>query len=254
MVNIYNDNKREISREGKSMLRRMNTALKREEDMTLSLIFDMDGTLFQTDRILEISLEDTFNYLRSTNNWDAATPIDLYRKIMGVPLPKVWETLLPEHSISVREKVDSYFLKRLIDNIKSGRGALYPNVQKTFNVLKENGWTIYIASNGLVEYLNTIIEHYGLEEWITETFSIEQIDSLNKSELVKTILEKHDISTAIVIGDRLSDFKAAEDNDLPSIGCDFDFARQEELIHADRIINDLMELTSIIPELMKQHV
>nr|WP_257985402.1 hypothetical protein [Bacillus sp. V5-8f] len=33
--------------------------------MSKSLIFDMDGILFQTDRILELSLEDAFNILRS---------------------------------------------------------------------------------------------------------------------------------------------------------------------------------------------
>lgn len=34
--------------------------------MIRSFIFDMDGTLFQTDKILESSLEDTFNHLKST--------------------------------------------------------------------------------------------------------------------------------------------------------------------------------------------
>lgn len=66
--------------------------------MAQSLVFDMDGTLFQTDKILEISLEDAFNRLRSLNKWNQATPIDEYRDIMGVPLPKVWETLLPQHA------------------------------------------------------------------------------------------------------------------------------------------------------------
>ena len=82
--------------------------------MVQSLIFDMDGTLFQTDKILEISLEDAFNQLRSLNEWDKETPIDKYREIMGIPLPKVWEALLPDHSIEVRERTDAYFLERLI--------------------------------------------------------------------------------------------------------------------------------------------
>lgn len=56
--------------------------------MLQSIIFDMDGTLFQTDKILEWSLEDTFNHLRALNKWDRATPLDQYRQIMGVPLPK----------------------------------------------------------------------------------------------------------------------------------------------------------------------
>lgn len=72
--------------------------------MSQSLIFDMDGTLFQTDKILELSLDDTFNHLRSLDKWDTVTPIDKYREIMGAPLPKVWEALLPNHSIEVREK------------------------------------------------------------------------------------------------------------------------------------------------------
>nr|WP_242637736.1 MULTISPECIES: hypothetical protein [Bacillaceae] len=66
--------------------------------MPQSLIFDMDGTLFQTDKILELSLDDTFEHLRSMKKWDSVSPIDKYREIMGVPLPKVWETLLPNHS------------------------------------------------------------------------------------------------------------------------------------------------------------
>lgn len=65
--------------------------------MTASIIFDMDGTLFQTDKILELALDETFSHLRSRNLWNADTPIDTYRKIMGVPLPTVWEILLPEH-------------------------------------------------------------------------------------------------------------------------------------------------------------
>ena len=56
--------------------------------MIQSLIFDMDGTLFQTDKILELALDDTFEHLRSMNKWSNATPIEKYREIMGVPLPK----------------------------------------------------------------------------------------------------------------------------------------------------------------------
>ena len=33
--------------------------------MVRAVIFDMDGTLFQTDKILELSLDDTFEHLRS---------------------------------------------------------------------------------------------------------------------------------------------------------------------------------------------
>ncbi|MGG0456421.1 HAD family hydrolase [Bacillus mycoides] len=221
--------------------------------MLQALIFDMDGTLFQTDKILELSLEDTFNHLRSLQLWNAVTPIDKYREIMGVPLPKVWEALLPNHSNEVREQTDAYFLERLIENIKSGNGALYPNVKEVFSFIKENNCSVYIASNGLTEYLQAIVSYYDLDQWVTETFSIEQIQSLNKSDLVKSILKKYDIKEAAVVGDRLSDINAAKDNGLIAIGCNFDFAQEEELAHADLVINDLMELKGILLELKNSY-
>ncbi|NOU96632.1 HAD hydrolase-like protein [Paenibacillus sp. LMG 31456] len=217
--------------------------------MVQSLIFDMDGTLFQTDKILEISLEDAFNHLRSLNEWDKETPIDKYREIMGVPLPKVWEALLPNHSSEVREQTDAYFLERLIENIRSGKGALYPNVKEVFGYLKENNCSIYIASNGLTEYLTAIVNYYNLDNWVTETFSIQQIESLNKSDLVKTIVEKYGITNGAVIGDRLSDINAAKDNGLVAIGCNFDFAQEDELSQADIVIDGLIELKTIVSQL-----
>ncbi|WP_339229290.1 HAD hydrolase-like protein [Oceanobacillus sp. FSL K6-2867] len=217
--------------------------------MPKSLIFDMDGTLFQTDRILELSLDDTFNYLRTQGKWEGETPIEKYREIMGVPLPKVWETLLPDHSIDVREQTDVYFLERLIENINNSKGALYPNVKEVFSHLTKNNWSIYIASNGLKEYLKTIVRYYQLDNWVTETFSIQQIKSLNKSDLVQDIIKKYDISNGAVIGDRLSDIKAAKDNGLVSIGCNFDFAQVDELAKADFVIDDLIELKEVLAEL-----
>ncbi|MEN1936447.1 HAD hydrolase-like protein [Paenibacillus sp. 102] len=220
--------------------------------MLQSLIFDMDGTLFQTEKILEVSLDDTFNHLRSLNLWDTVTPIDKYREIMGVPLPKVWEALLPDHSNEVREQTDAYFLERLVENIRSGKGALYPNVKKVFNYLIENNYSIYIASNGLTEYLHAIVSYYNLDHWVTETCSIEQIQTLDKGDLVKTIIQKYDIKKAAVVGDRLSDINAAKDNGLIAIGCNFDFAQEDELAQADLVINDLMELKTVLFENTKQ--
>lgn len=166
---------------------------------------------------------------------------------MGVPLPKVWETLLPHHSIEIRKQTDTIFLEKLLQNIHNGKGALYPNVREILTYLKENNYSIFIASNGLIDYLQAIVSYYELEQWVTETFSIQQISTLNKGDLVKEILQKHQIQQAVVVGDRLSDIQAAKDNGLTAIGCHFDFAQPEELAQADIVINDLTELKNILP-------
>ncbi|GGE60479.1 HAD family hydrolase [Priestia taiwanensis] len=222
--------------------------------MIKSLIFDMDGTLFQTDKILETALEDTFVHLRTVNVWDKETPIEKYREIMGVPLPVVWATLLPHQSKEIRHEANELFHEKLIYHIEQGNGALYPHVEEVFQQLKENGYHLYIASNGLVSYLQAIVAHYRLDKWVTETFSIEQIDSQNKSDLVGVIIQKYNIHTSAVIGDRLSDIRAAKDNGLISIGCRFDFAQENELAQADIVINSLTELNEAIERLNKVHI
>ncbi|ETT37236.1 nucleosidase [Paenibacillus amylolyticus] len=213
--------------------------------MLEAVIFDMDGTLFQTNKILELSLEETFTILRSLNEWSSEAPTQKYREIMGVPLPVVWETLLPNHSTEIRRIVDEIFLEKLIANINNGNGALYPHVNEIFDYLKHEGYFIFIASNGLNEYLNAIVNCYKLDKWVAETYSIQQIGTQNKDDLVGHILKKHHISNATVVGDRISDFNAAKNNGLKAIGCRFDFAQEGELAQADFIIDDLLELKNI---------
>lgn len=211
-----------------------------------AVIFDMDGTLFQTNTILELALEDTFDDLRAKDEWAGGTPTETYRQIMGVPLQVVWETLLPNRSDAVRQRANEVFHERLNAYIRVGRGALYPHVCEVLEYLKQAGCSLFIASNGALDYLNEIVNHYRLNQWLTETFSIQQIESDEKADLVSHILKEHQLATAIVVGDRMIDIHAAKANGLPAVGCRFDFSREEELAHADIVIDDLLELKSIV--------
>ncbi|MBM7633130.1 phosphoglycolate phosphatase-like HAD superfamily hydrolase [Geomicrobium sediminis] len=141
---------------------------------------------------------------------------------------------------------DQYFLERLIFNIGEGLGALYPHALDVLEKLKANDIQIFIASNGLTKYLKSIVSHYALDRFVAGTYSIEQIETLSKSDLVKTILNEHFVTEAIMIGDRMSDIQAAKDNNLLSIGCRFDFAQEEELKFADFVIEDLAEVPQIV--------
>ncbi|WP_036711439.1 HAD family hydrolase [Paenibacillus pinihumi] len=212
----------------------------------------MDGTLFQTNKILEPALDATFDHLKSLNMWDQPAPIEIYRQIMGAPLPFVWERLMPDHSETDRQATNSLFHEHLLAHISSGKGDLYPGVEEVLQHLVDKGYPIYIASNGQIEYLKAIIDYYKLDRWVTETFSISQIASLSKSDLVRSIKDKYKIDNGAVIGDRLSDIRAGQDNGLISIGCNFDFAQADELAQADVVINRIVELKIAIKELTRK--
>ncbi|XXM71142.1 HAD hydrolase-like protein [Lysinibacillus sphaericus] len=211
-----------------------------------AVIFDMDGTLFQTNRILELSLKETFASLEKDGLWEGAPPIEKYREIMGVPLQEVWETLLPLHSEEVRESVDEHFLEVLIENIQSGKGELYPHANEILAELKKHGMKLFIASNGLPSYLESIVKYYKLDRWLDAAYSIKHVDSLLKSDLVHMICMQHGIKNGAVVGDRLSDITAAKENGLLAVGCRFDFSQEHELKQADAVIEDLIELNQFI--------
>ncbi len=177
-----------------------------------------------------------------------AAPIKAYQNIMGVPLPAVWEALLPEKSDETKREMDACFLERLIANISEGKGGLYPDVRRVFAELSTQGYRIFIASNGLVRYLAAIVEYYGLDEWVTETFSIEQAATLDKGELVRMIIEKYGVTEGAVVGDRLSDIRAAKANGLFAVGCRFDFAQEQELKEADVVIDGWADLRKVLAQ------
>lgn len=213
--------------------------------MKSAIIFDMDGTLFQTNLILEPALEATFDVLRGQRLWEGDTPIDKYQEIMGATLPEVWQTLCPNHSEEIRERSNALFHEQLIQLIKGQKGALYQQAEETLEQLSSK-YRLYIASNGQMEYLKAIVEVYNLNRFIENTYSIERIESRNKSELVHLVKTENDIKSGFVVGDRASDIRAAKDNDLTSIGVRFDFSQESELNKADYVVDSLSELSSIV--------
>jgi len=195
-------------------------------------IFDMDGTLFR-------ALEDVFHDLRQEGRWEGETPLALYQQIMGVSLPEVWKTLLPDFSAADQQAADLKFRRSLEQAVEAGHGQLYPGTVELLARLKQVGHRVFIASNGWPSYLSAIVSTYGLEAYIDHVYSIEDIASGDKSALVREICQTHDITSGYVVGDRLSDFKAAHANGLVAIGCQFDFAQEQELAVADRVVQEL---------------
>lgn len=213
--------------------------------MSHAILFDMDGTLFRTDLILEPALDRTFTSLRQQQLWDGPTPIETYRNIMGVPLPVVWQTLCPDHPPEVHEKSNALFQQALITLIAEGRGGLYDGVVPTLSKLSET-YPLYIVSNGQTAYLQAIVSYYGLERYIKQTYSIDLVASGNKSELARLALRENQHTSGFVVGDRASDIRAAHENGLTALGVRFDFALEEELAKADVVIEEFESLLDVV--------
>lgn len=214
--------------------------------MKKSIIFDMDGTLFQTEMILEESLNQTLQQLNGLGIHYITNPVDKYKELMGVPLDEVWKSLLLQPSEKNVKSANEIFQKALIACIQSDKGILYDHVEEVLEYITAKNYEIFIASNGDVDYLNTIYVKYQFEKYIKNVYSINEIESSSKTDLVQHIIKEENTNPQFIVGDRLSDFMAGKENNIEVIGCKFYFSKEEELMKADYVVNSLKELKSII--------
>lgn len=214
--------------------------------MDESVIFDMDGTLFQTEKILEESLNQTLSQLNQLQIYYIDNPVGKYKELMGVPLDVVWKNLLVNPLDENIKEANEIFQKSLISCIHSGKGMLYDGVKEILGYIKSKQYDIFIASNGDVEYLNAIYEKYHLEKYIKNVYSINEISSSSKVDLIKHIIEKENTSPKFIVGDRLSDFQAGKENNIEVIGCSFYFSKEKELNEANHVVNSLKDIKLVI--------
>lgn len=208
-----------------------------------AILFDMDGTLFQTEKLSTPAFTRTFEKLQDKGLW--AGPIPDEREItnvLGMTIEQVWNRLLPGASNEAVEAADTFLLENEIELIRKRITDLYPDVKETLEALHAKGAALFVASNGQEAYIDAICEEYGLKPLLTDLYSAGRFSTKTKNDLVAKLLADYQIKQAIMVGDRHSDVEAGKTNGLFTIGCDFGFAQQGELDGADVVITNFSQL------------
>lgn len=212
-----------------------------------AVLFDVDGTLFQTELVAIPAFQRTFDKLKQQGLYQGDTPAeDKITSCFGMTIPELWETLLPDASMDVRDQANTLLAEAEVELLQEGIGKLYPGVKETLQTLQDQGYKIYTASNGQKVYVATVIESLGLRPYFTKLYSAGEYKTEKKEDLVALLLKQENISRAVMVGDRKSDVSAGRANDLLTIGCDFGFAGEGELTNADVIINEFREVLTCI--------
>jgi len=214
-----------------------------------AIIFDFDGTLFQTEKLAIPSFKQTFEQLQE-EGYDIKVPSESdMLSVIGMTLEEIWNKLLPHLSTEVHEMANRYMLYNEIKGVKEKVGALYPGVVDTLNDLKNNGYRLFIASNGLKEYIKAVSEAFRIAEYFEAIYTAGEFHTETKIELAKRLIKDYSIKKAIMVGDRKSDVDAGRANQLYVVGCNFGFSSLDELNDADIMIEHFSQLNKIVHQL-----
>lgn len=212
-----------------------------------AVIFDMDGTLLKTEEVAVPAFKKTFEKLKEDGSFQDRIPTDKeITDVFGMTLEEIWNKLLPGQSDEVKKKADRMMLKYELEILKEGNTHLYPGVKETLQKLKEKNIPLFVASNGLDEYIKAVCECFQITDWFEDLYSAGRFQTESKDDLVAKLLDDYSISHAVMVGDRKSDIQAGKANGLFTIGCAFGFSNDGELAESDMIIKDLSEIIPIV--------
>jgi phosphoglycolate phosphatase len=209
-----------------------------------AMIFDLDGTLFQTETLLLPAYHATFAQMRSEGIYEGETPPEArILGALGMLLAEIWIKVMPEQAENVHRRADDLLLQYQMDGLQRGEGELYRGVKTTLEALHKQGIRLFIASNGLEDYVKGVISIHGLAPLFEGLYSAGEYQTSSKVILVRMLLDNHGLKSAWMVGDRSSDVEAGKKNGLVVVGCDYaGFRNEGELDDADIFIHDFSEL------------
>ena len=199
--------------------------------------FDLDGTLADTDRDIREAWKATLADLGlECPGFDAGF-------VAGPPIEDMARTLSPEIytdalGAAIRKGFGEHY-----DNDGFPNTVEYPGIVDRVRELKASGATVVVATNKRYVGARLIAEKFGWERIFDGIYAGDMfkddpaIGKMTKSALLAFLMRKYAVAPdeCAIVGDTKSDFVAAKDNGIESVGVAWGYGKPEELALADRI-------------------
>ena len=191
--------------------------------MAQSLIFDIDGTLWDSRALVaegyNIQLErEGLQHLFVTEEILRS----LFGKVMTAIADSIFSSIPAPERYGLMERcmaTENEYLQSNPCNIG------YEGVTETIAKLSEK-YRLFIVSNSQKGYPELVIEKMGLAPYIQGHMCFGDTGT-SKGQTILTLMKKHDISSAVYIGDTQGDYEATLEAGIPFVWCSFGFGTPE---------------------------
>ena len=214
--------------------------------MAKALLFDFDGTLFDTGpgviRCVQYALEHLGIY---------ETDERKLRKFMGPPLYDMFRELYGFDDALAHEAVRLYRERYQPTGI--WECSPYPGMPELLSDLREAGYLLAVATGKPTPSALRILEHYRMDA-LFDFICGSEFDGTRskKSEVVAAVLDRFSMTDcpeqALMIGDRKYDVLGAGEVNVPCLGVRYGYGESGELEAAGafRIVNTISDLKAYL--------
>ncbi|CAQ84459.1 MULTISPECIES: HAD family hydrolase [Photorhabdus] len=181
------------------------------------LIFDLDGTLFDTSRAIVETFNVVFNVLNIPLSGD-----ENIRTTIGLPLEKAFATLLnisPEEAL-ISKAVEQYQLQYRLCILPKAKELLFPGVADGLMTLNKWGIKLSVATSKFTASATALLQAAGIDAVFDRVIGADHVSKPKPDpESGRKILEYYDAmpEMAVMVGDTTHDIYMANSVGMRSI-------------------------------------
>ena len=205
--------------------------------MKTGLIFDMDGTLWDSSAYVAAAWNEKIKELGY--DLKEITKQDIMG-IMGLTMDKIADILLADVPKEERYDLLDKCGENENDYLRRHGAELYPDLEKTLIRLKEK-YPLYIVSNCQSGYIESFLEYYGFGKYF-EDIECYGNNLKPKADNIALIAERNGLDKSWYIGDIQGDHDAAVKAGSGFIHAAYGFGTIEQDVPKIEKFSDLPEL------------
>ncbi len=205
------------------------------ENKVDSVLFDLDGTLWDAVPVIFRVIQDLFREYSSVPAAD--TTLDDVYAYMGLQTWDIMKLCFPGVEDVVVQQIMDDYCSRLHPYLKRGGAVLYDGVEETLRTLSGQ-YRLFLVSNCDAEYLEGFWELFHLKSYFSGWICAGGTGR-PKDENIRIVQKQYGLQHPVYVGDTNKDREAAEKTGIPFIYAAYGFGRDVPAAHQISKITEL---------------
>lgn len=193
--------------------------------MKTGLIFDMDGTLWDSSENVAASWTEKMHEL----GYDRP---DITREdimnVMGLTMDRIADKIFGDLPKDERMELLDTCCQYENEYLRKNGGVLYPDLEKTLLRLKEK-YRLYIVSNCQKGYIEAFLDYFGFWKYFDDIECYGN-NLKEKGDNIALLAERNSLERAFYIGDIQGDYDATMKAGLEFIHAAYGFGKIEQTV------------------------
>lgn len=202
-----------------------------------AIIFDVDGTLWDSTKEVEVAWNDALE--KETKVKRRVTQEEL-KKEFGKPLEEIMADLFVELTKEEQLKLSKVLFRHQNKWMETAPCKVYEGVPEVLRKLAQT-YKICIVSNCQEGYIEAFLKNTDLQDVITDHTCPGDTGRL-KAENIRIIMERNHIREAVYVGDTQGDADACQKAGVPMIYAAYGFGEVEGEYPTIREFRELLQI------------